>query len=526
MSSVKKVIDKHNPHRQIIFKGECIDNEDPKKLGRIRAIEKTENSYERQLANETDGLQNYTDWGDNDPFLYKPLLPFFINTPPQKGEFIRIFYSNLDKKGSRDKYYIGGLYSNPTKIKGEPYNSAITNLDEGSRNKSFRDLLNSNGDYFNKNHEGVYAEPNDIALYGRGDSDIIVKENTVLLRSGRSNPTTNYPVSNNKRAFIQLSNYSNTTVAKSPEEIITYDKEHKNIRYLIEYNVTNPENNENNFSGHITIYYLNIDDVDTEFMAVTTKIEQNLKQDVTTISYSNKGKDELGGLIKDVINGFVKNDISDIFNKYENVTLDFGKTRGFNERFPFYYRPQLDLYQKVYDININSDFNTSSNMIELFARINLFDSISNTEITTGFGLIVDSDKKTDVGFSKNSEVIIKSETLSEPKSVNIIGSDQIYLISHNSQKKGKEKINMEGTIYGIDERTVYDEIEPKTSSLVRGEELMELLRLMKRFLFTHVHPWHQSPPNSQGLDGIKKSDIQVEIENAMDKILNKNIRIN
>ena len=37
---------------QIIYKGECIDSDDPLRLGRIRAKLRTENKQDREIANQ------------------------------------------------------------------------------------------------------------------------------------------------------------------------------------------------------------------------------------------------------------------------------------------------------------------------------------------------------------------------------------------------------------------------------------------------------------------------------------------
>jgi len=78
------MIDKENNFKeirrgQIIYKGQCIDSNDPMRLGRIRAILRTENTQDRESANENFGKQTYVEWDEKDPFLFKPLLPFFIN---------------------------------------------------------------------------------------------------------------------------------------------------------------------------------------------------------------------------------------------------------------------------------------------------------------------------------------------------------------------------------------------------------------------------------------------------------------
>ena len=99
-------------------------------------------------------------------------------------------------------------------------------------------------------------------------------------------------------------------------------------------------------------------------------------------------------------------------------------------------------------------------------------------------------------------------------------------MSHLTQKKSAGKIDLSNTLYGISENTFAGEIEPKTSSLVRGEELLELINLIIRFLVGHVHAYPGLPPIPQSVDGVKVDDLLKELLDAQDKLLNKNIRIN
>jgi hypothetical protein len=71
-----------------------------------------------------------------------------------------------------------------------------------------------------------------------------------------------------------------------------------------------------------------------------------------------------------------------------------------------------------------------------------------------------------------------------------------------------------------------DEVLPKTSSLVRGEELLELVNMIVRFLTTHTHAYPGLPPVPVTQDGSNIPDLLTEIQNAYTKILNNNIRLN
>jgi hypothetical protein len=105
-------------------------------------------------------------------------------------------------------------------------------------------------------------------------------------------------------------------------------------------------------------------------------------------------------------------------------------------------------------------------------------------------------------------------------------SDTVYLLSQTSAIPGKGKINFDNTLYGVSLDQFTDEFLPKTSSLVRGEELIELLNLIVRFLTTHTHAYPGLPPTPVTQDGSNISDILTEMQNAYVKILNENIRLN
>jgi hypothetical protein len=62
--------------------------------------------------------------------------------------------------------------------------------------------------------------------------------------------------------------------------------------------------------------------------------------------------------------------------------------------------------------------------------------------------------------------------------------------------------------------------------MVRGEELMELINLIVRFLITHTHAFPGLPPLPVGYDGSTSTAILTELQNAANKILNANIRLN
>jgi hypothetical protein len=62
--------------------------------------------------------------------------------------------------------------------------------------------------------------------------------------------------------------------------------------------------------------------------------------------------------------------------------------------------------------------------------------------------------------------------------------------------------------------------------MVRGEELMELINLIVQFLITHTHAYPGLTPVVETETGVKVVSLTSELHNAVNKILNRNIRLN
>jgi hypothetical protein len=149
----------------------------------------------------------------------------------------------------------------------------------------------------------------------------------------------------------------------------------------------------------------------------------------------------------------------------------------------------------------------------------------NPSLKGGFGLIYSKGK---VGIPRTpvKKVVPQQKYINQESSYGALGSDILFLVSHNSQIPGKGKINFDDTLYGITPEKFTNELLPKTSSMVRGEELLELIDLIVRFLVTHTHAYPGLPPVPVTQDGSNVSTILTELQNAVNKILSKNIRLN
>lgn len=512
-------------NNRLIYIGECIDSNDPMGLGRIRAVLKTENTTDREKS-VNDAIGVVEPWSSKDPFVVRPLLPVFINTSPKETEYVHLIYSNADDKSNRDKFYIGGVFSSLTNINQEPYNSAVSLSNLGSRNTPPKKLRNpETGVEFDKKNEGVYSLPQDVSIDGRGSADIIVKNDTVLLRAGKFNgePTPNvYPIANDNRSFLQLTKYNKKTVYGTPEQLYKFNYKHKPVKLLVEYNVINPDNNSNAYTGGIYIYTLTPNEkTGTQNLDLTSNVE-NEKNLFQKFDFLGLTVAELTSLVNKILEGITEEMIPNLSDITSSVTPlgPFKLPGGRKQVFPFYFRPQPSLYNKLKS-------ETSQTNEKLFVA-NLMTGIKlvQTDLTAGYGLVYDQSKRPDVPFTPEKQTVIPENEILLNNTASILGGDYLYFLSHKSSKKSTGKIDLSDTIYGINEFTLSDQIEPKTSSIVRGEELVELLNLLVQFVIGHVHPYHGMVPDSTSVNGVTADKLLEELRNANEKILNKYIRIN
>ena len=539
---------------KILFTGKVVDNEDPFVLGRIRVFPNTDEVIEEVLRSEfseeelvtgTYGLDvkyelRYT---ERDPFIFLPLMPSLINCIPQENELVWVTYSNPKyNRGRKEQFYIPGSRSNAFNFRFESYEQSLTNTNQGFNLKLNNALKNSvpnldlikypKKSYFDDfKYKGIFAEPGDVAIYGRGSTDIILKENEIILRSGKTQRvvTNQENPKNENRGFLQLSYFDGSSVILNPEISESDVIDETSLKNLIEYDIFNPDGNDA-FLGKVSIYNLPPkNEFKNNLFTSSTEVPADMSSypiweyDFRTTPLPMTAVTFIINSIIDGLNDGII-DIKEPFTPKKYIVENEGSE---NKVFPFYYRPGPSIRNlKVWEYLNPGDsigFQIRKNMTTLTSKIKF--SFDNGEFD-GSGLV---SRKNKSGISKKKEKkeVTNTKTFNNKNSVTTQASNKILLLAYDSIVPGKEKVNLSSeSIYGLNEGIIYNNIIPNTEPLVRGNKLKEFLSILTKFLTTHVHPYPGLPPNPTSFSDVTIQTIESKFQQYDSEVLNQNIRIN
>jgi hypothetical protein len=522
-------VDNQNRH-QILFPGFVLDNQDPMMLGRIRVIPETKN-YQDVIKSVADYNDDTDKWSSKDPLVFLPLLPFFINQIPKIDEYVQLIYQNK-KYEYQNQFYIQGPFSSPMTTPFEYYQGAKKFLAAGDRIKQGLSIKNLDGSYANTDSKGVFPEPGDNSLLGRGTADVIVKENEVLIRAGKTKElsTNAFPIADSNRAFLQLTRFTQTKKPLPEETKSRLVENIKVVQKMIVWDITTLSS-QSNFSGSIKLHKIlpHSEKVNTKNFNYSTiadlKIGEDYSNEIMSVEFKGKTFDE--SIL--IINNF----ISQIFNPnilFTGLTVNSENVKP-SETFPIVITPSKQTYEigkKFLPNSVVQDVMEYVNYRRFYHAINLNSSSEN-----GWFLVWDN-KGGKPMFGPQAdlvqETVYPSEFQNEDITYGALGAQYLYLLSQNATIGDKQPINLSNTLYGIPQDKfigVGDTLFNQTCSSVRGEPLMVLISKMIDFLINHVHPSAGKEPdeNTQGAK-TSKSEITALSNNANKNILNQNIRLN
>tara|TARA_R110000744_G_scaffold3269_3_gene12656 strand:- start:2421 stop:4223 length:1803 start_codon:yes stop_codon:yes gene_type:complete len=585
----------------IIYFGVCVDNNDPLRAGRIIAVDdvistadkgqdidpvgEAKERRQRQIENG-----DYIAWSNNDPDVTNPYLPPHINNIPQKSEAIKLIYYNPNNQ-SQNKEYIGPLISRPNMLGLEGYTTARYHTSQSTDeigHASVSDGVDS---------RGVFPNPNDIAIQGRHNTDIILgmderkpssKEDSsvnlnqyvapgienqpeistnpqILIRAGKfiENPAVpEQPKANNKLTYIQLNQFPQTLEIKEedgPKDVTLLDEK---INVLFEYDIqptTDPvdftdTNNPNmgfnlalsilpntNTQGQSQIYMASKVELKTNFLFSSSILKAHFSLPQTGATYEinkiiqsfDQGGDDLIEVLKPISGTTGTNNPHYGFSPVNKARLEKKITVSGLKNHPIYFRPGPNLVEFLIK-NDSTDpvFSTYSFFGNQVAFDSVRDSVKQfTETiflegvkTKGYGMAFSSKPDQREIPTEKKETKVKTFKFTPGQSGYVsIGSENIYLLSHNSTELGM--IELENN-YGMSQSKYVGDIDKKTNSLVRGEKLLDLLSLIVDFTVSHTHAFPGLAPVPTSHGGTTTQEILNKLLKAYDEVLNKNIRIN
>lgn len=516
-----------------IFWGFVMDNQDPLMLGRVRVQPKFE-QYEASIPKNPDGTnkeESQYAWTAEDPFIFLPLLPYYISQVPKVDEYVHIFfYTNFERRGN-SKFYIQGPIKRPQNNSFEFWGDSQSMLTSGEFLKESNSLKNKDTKETDPKVYGIYPEPGDNALLGRGTSDVVVKNESVLVRAGKNVVTQNagydVPTPRLNRGFLQVSLFDQEKKSVDPLiQKLTTNKP-QTVKKLIEWDILNEFKytgytstgqitGETKYDGSVKLFdLLPRTQTKSDVIFPDTPLDAYKSDAEYVLVFTGKTFDESLTIINEFIDGVNKGKIN--INGYDDFPSE--NNQNLTAQFPFYFRPSKNTADKL----ISSDADIYNSVVGFNQKIKLqpFNKESGSALVWSKGV---------VGQQPTVETIRipRKEYSPSPVSYDALVGDFIYFLSHKTTVPGKAKVNLDvkTTLYGIPQEKFVDEFADQTEPTVRGDQLMKLLDLVVRFLGSHVHPAPGSPPVPVATDGTNIQTIFTKLFDADNSILNQNIRIN
>lgn len=500
----------------------CTDNNDPKGIGRIRFKPFGEYLSEKERS------VKYNEWDMNDPFIAIPFLPLHINIVPQNGQSVKLMVYDTDKN-QRNIEYIPGPFTSSFDLENQTFLQQLRDTTySGNIVKDIKDVISPNGKYVNPKTNGSLIKIGDTGIKGNYGSDIIFTNNGVQIRGGflPGKSTSEYfndvkkrniPILSNKMGRFTLKKFDTTKEPIIINENTSYI-EIGTIKYILEYEIVYSEslpiitnfylykvmNNYGNiFNTNIFNSTIDIHNQDINKSLRLINEEEDNNSPTYTIS-ADINTAHLG--IRNIINRLINNTkLKDIFPNINSLINE-------DSVFPFYFlqRKNFSLLDNTINDKIISQIN--------FKKAGFDERISN-------GLFYSKSSYDPIEKTKSINKKILRVTNNTEQSFSSLSADKIFLIStttngYNSEKKVNfEKLDK----YELTQEDYLENFDENTFSLVRGEVLLNLLKMFYEAFDSHIHQINKKP--IIGTDPFRKKldEAMKEIEG---QLLNKSIKLN
>lgn len=503
---------------KIIDIGICVNNVDPKGIGRIRY-----RPY-GMFVSEIENGAKYTEWDELDPFVALPFLPLHINIIPQIQQSVKIIQYDTNKE-LQNVEYVSGPYTSPhdsqnqtfaTQHKDTTYGGVIV--------KGIKNVRNPDGSY-NNTSRGAFIADKDTGFRGNYGSDIIFTENGVQLRGGmllskkskNKKDLLDYPQLSKKMGRFALKKFPTTFVSYT-ETTETSQTASGRLKYLIEYEIDNLS-----APTELRLYVYKIIDP-----FGSSQFNTNIFGDNTLVNYTSSAaqvhlinNDDVSTVVSYTksLDGTIASacsEIRDILYQIDNQNLTIlDYTYPIEDIYPFYFRPTP-----------NFKLLKGTTETETANKETFINKVQLRNKTNGTGLIF-SRQSANPPVTINKQEKIKSKEVkgSGEQSFSFLSSDRIYFAS-TSPNIG---VNVKSIDFNdLDEYELTQDdyistIEPNTYSTVRGENLYNFLVALKNVIDRHIHNINE-PPVKTGESGFQ--ELNKLMDTLKDDLLNNSIRIN
>lgn len=153
---------------------------------------------------------------DEQLVLCMPLLPEFFHVRPQVGEMVFVLMENPSDNASV-RYWIGPIISSKLKLKNQEFEDSYKMF-----NKT--DFISNPKTSGSIELSSVFPQDSDVAIQGRGDADLILKNREALLIAGKFDDLQNFVVNTKQPSYLNLKQIDNTapTTEAAPITKITH----------------------------------------------------------------------------------------------------------------------------------------------------------------------------------------------------------------------------------------------------------------------------------------------------------------
>ena len=526
----------------------CVDNLDPKHMGRIRCVRYSSYTGEQEKA------VNYNAWDDKDLFTANPFLPTNINFIPEVGQTVKVIEYNTDKDFDNVEY-IAGPFTTMHDFNSQTHSAQVENTTYGIAAKHSPDIAKTDKNEL-KTNDGAFAKHNHYGIYGKYGSDVIFTENGLIMRGGKlkskaaatqkeKQKLTTEPILADKSSSIFLKKFEKKlTPTKEESNVDTVDS--KDLTSFIEYGVSD-------FGGGgatIDFYVYTVKTMDKTtkhiygedlFKTSNTNLDNiDISNGQTILNNVNNDGNPTFSIIVSNFNGIAKEirnviktihselNIKSVYEQYSDNLLysDNGNYVSFKDTkkvipnweidlHPFYFRPTKESLERTLTAE------------QIKNRQNVLSAVSPANGIKQSGLVFSSHSFNAPTKKVKKELsYLKNGAEGEEQSFGAIKTDKLYLLSTDepAPKYGDKKpidFKKLGN-YDITQENYLDDIDPNSYALVRGEILLDVLYTMANLFASHIHllesPLIQEDPNY--------IDLMDKISNLENDMLNKSIRMN